>query len=62
MHVMQEQINVCNATMIFEVHKWSFKSFSLIKLWVQNWVFTSTYADPYPEILINIETEQKPKA
>ena len=29
MHVMQ-----------FMVHGWSFKSFSLIKLWVQNWVFT----------------------
>ena len=33
---MQEQIDACDAIMIFGVHGWSFKSFSLIKLWVQN--------------------------
>ena len=33
---MQEQIDACDAIMIFEVHVLSFKSFSLIKLWVQN--------------------------
>ena len=38
MHGMQGQIDVCNAIMIFAVHGWSFKSFSLIKSWVQNWV------------------------
>ena len=38
MYVMQEQIDACNAIMIFEIHEWSFKSFSLIKSWVQNWV------------------------
>ena len=38
MYVMQEQIDASNAIMIFEVHEWSFKSFSLIKSWVQNWV------------------------
>ena len=37
---MQEPIDACYAIMIFEVHGWSFKSFSLIKSWVQNWVFT----------------------
>ena len=31
MHVMQEPIDACYAIMIFEVHGWSFKSFSLIK-------------------------------
>ena len=40
MHAMQEQIDACNAIMIFGVHGWSFKSFSLIKSWVQNWVST----------------------
>ena len=40
MHVMQKQIDACNAIMIFGVHEWSFKSFSLIKSWLQNWVFT----------------------
>ena len=34
MHVMQEQIDACDAIMIFGVHGWSFKSFSLIKSWV----------------------------
>jgi len=38
MHVMQRQIDACNAIMIFGVHGWSFKLFSLIKSWVQNWV------------------------
>ena len=33
---MQEKIDTRNEIMIFEVHGWSFKSFSLIKLWVQN--------------------------
>ena len=36
MHVMQEQIDTCIAIMIFKVHGWSFKSFSLNKSWVQN--------------------------
>ena len=36
MHVMQEQMDACNAIMIFRVHEWSFKSFPLIKSWVQN--------------------------
>ena len=40
MYVMQEQIDASNAIMIFEVHEWSFKSFSLIKSLVQNWVST----------------------
>ena len=31
MHVMQGQIDACNAIMILGVHGWSFKSFSLIK-------------------------------
>ena len=35
-HVMQEKMDACNAIMIFGVHGWSFKSFSLIKSWVQN--------------------------
>ena len=39
-HVMSEQIDACNAIMIFRVHEWSFQSFSLIKSWVQNQVFT----------------------
>ena len=30
-HVMQEQIDACNAIMIFRVHEWSLKSFPLIK-------------------------------
>ena len=33
---MQEKIDACDAIMIFEVHRWSFKSFFLIKLWMQN--------------------------
>ena len=40
MHVMQEQIDACNAIMIFGVHELSFKSFSLIKSRVQNYVST----------------------
>ena len=28
---MQEQIDACDVIMIFGVHEWSFKSFSLIK-------------------------------
>ena len=39
-HVMQEQIDACYAIMIFGIHGWLFKSFSLIKSWVQNWVST----------------------
>ena len=46
-HVMHEQMDACNAIMIFLVHGWSFKSFSLIKSWVQNWVPTHT---PKPQI------------
>ena len=37
---MQERIHACNAIMIFGVHEWSFKSFSLFKSWVQNRVST----------------------
>ena len=33
---MQEQIDACDAIMIFGVHGWLFKSFSFIKSWVQN--------------------------
>ena len=33
---MQEPIDACDAVMIFVVYGWSFKSFSLIKLWVKN--------------------------
>ena len=33
MHVIEEQIDACNAIMIFGVHGWSF---SLIKSWVKN--------------------------
>ena len=40
MNVMQKQIDACNAIMIFGVHRRSFQSFSLIKSWVQNRVFT----------------------
>ena len=40
MHVMQEQMDACNAIMIFQVHERSFKSFPLIKSWVQNRVST----------------------
>ena len=40
MYVMQEQIDACDAIMIFGVHEWSFESFSLIKSWVQNRVST----------------------
>ena len=40
MQVMQEQIDACNAIMIFMVCWWLFKSFSLIKSWVQNWMST----------------------
>ena len=40
MHVMQEQIDACNAIMIFGVHGWSFQPSSLIKLLVQNRVST----------------------
>ena len=40
MHVMQEQIDACSAILIFRVYGWSFKSFSLIKSWVQNRVST----------------------
>ena len=39
-HVMQEQIDACNAIMIFGVHDWSFQSSFLIKSWVQNRVST----------------------
>ena len=42
MHIMQEKIDVCNAIMIFGLHKLSFKSFSLIKSWMQNRVSTPT--------------------
>ena len=57
MHVMQEQINVCNATMIFEAHRWSFKSFSLIKLWVQNWV--STHSKEHITVCVEIKTNKQ---
>ena len=33
---MQEQLDAYDAIMIFGVHGWSFKSFSLIKSWVEN--------------------------
>ena len=36
MHLIQRKIDVCNAIMIFGVYGWPFKSFSLIKSWVQN--------------------------
>ena len=36
---MQRMNDACNAMMIFRVCGWSFKSFSLIKSWVQNWAF-----------------------
>ena len=36
MHVVQEQIDACNAIMIFGVHGWSFQPSSLIKSWMQN--------------------------
>ena len=39
---MQEQIDACNAIMIYGVHGWSFQSFSFIKSWVQNQVSTHT--------------------
>ena len=34
--ICNEQVNACNAIMIFGVYEWSFQSFSLIKSWVQN--------------------------
>ena len=48
MHVMPEQINVCNARtidacnaiMIFWVNEWSFQLFPLIKSWGKKWVST----------------------
>ena len=43
-YVMQEQIDACNTIMIFGVHGWSLKSFSLIKSWVQNQVSTLALA------------------
>ena len=38
MHIMQEQIDACDARMIFFffVHGWPLQSSSLIKSWVQN--------------------------
>ena len=48
MHVMQEPIDACNVIMIFEVYGWSFKSFSLIKSWLQIWVSTSFILRIYP--------------
>ena len=39
-HVMQRQIDACNAIMIFGVHGWSFQSSALIKSWMQNQVST----------------------
>ena len=33
---MQKQIDACDEITIFGVHGWLFKSFSLIKSWVQN--------------------------
>ena len=36
MHIMQKQIDACDEITIFGVHGWLFKSFSLIKSWVQN--------------------------
>ena len=41
MHVMQRQNDACDEIMIFGVHGWLFKSFSLIKSWVQNLMSTS---------------------
>ena len=45
MHVMQEQIDACDAIMILGVNEWSFKSFSLIKSWVRNWVSTYNFIE-----------------
>ena len=45
MHVMQRQNDACDEIMIFGVHEWLFKSFSLIKSWVQNRVSTRTFED-----------------
>ena len=45
MHVMQEQIDACNAIMIFGVHGWSFQSSSLVKSWVQNRVSIVKWVD-----------------
>ena len=39
MHVMQRQNDACDKIMTFGVHGLSFMLFSLIKSWVQNWVF-----------------------
>ena len=36
MHVMRRQNGACDEIMIFGVHGWSFKSFAMIKSWVQN--------------------------
>ena len=41
--------DACNAMMIFRVCGWSFKSFSLIKSWVQNWAVS--YDPQYKESL-----------
>ena len=43
MHVMQIQNDARDEIMIFGVHGWSFKSFSLIKSWVQNRVSTLVF-------------------
>ena len=45
MHVMQRQNDACDEIMIFGVHGWLFKSFSLIKSWVQNRVSTGIFKD-----------------
>ena len=36
MHTMQEQIDACDARMIFFVHGWSLQLSSLVKSWMQN--------------------------
>ena len=43
MHIMQEQIDACDARMIFFFFfVWSLQSYSLIKSWVQNRVSTAS--------------------
>ena len=45
MHVMQRPNDAWDEIMIFGVHGWLFKSFSLIKSWVQNRVSTGIFKD-----------------
>ena len=46
MHTMQEQIDACDARMIFFVHGWSLQLSSLVKSWMQNRMYTNMIPRP----------------